>query len=102
LLLQVFLPAVESEETDACLMSAQQFSDHHSRHSVSPIALMKEKEETEGESEYFSVQLFQLIDFSNHTFLLSRYHRTKLERFAFLENITWRPALFTLNRVFLI
>lgn len=102
LLLQIVLPAVESAEANAGVISGHQYSDHHSRHAVSPIALMKENEETERESEEFAVQLFQLIDFSTHPFLLSRHHRTKLEQVDYLESKTCRPALFTLNSTFLI
>lgn len=101
LLLQVVLPVFDSMNTNA--FDSHNSSDLHSpAHSILAPALLKDKEETEGEVEHITVQLFQIFDFSDHTTLLSRFHKTKLFSSVFHECIVNRPAIFILNSLYLI
>jgi hypothetical protein len=101
LLLQVFVPVLDtvSGETQT---SGRSSLLHNENHSLIAPALLKEKEESENEVENLTVQLVQLIDFSDHSSFLSEYHQEKITPFTFKERINFRPLLFTLHRVFLI
>lgn len=75
---------------------------HHS--SIVVPQLLKEKDETE---EYKAdvldlVDFFPLIDFTDHSFVLTQLHESKFSRFAFSNCIDRHPPLFTLYRVFII
>lgn len=75
---------------------------HHS--SIVVPQLLKEKDETE---EYKTdildlVDFFPLIDFTDHSFVLTQLHESKFNRFAFSNTIDRHPPLFTLHRAFII
>lgn len=101
LLLQVFLPVLESVSNETHIDGHTSFL-HNENPSLIPPVLLKEKEESENEVENIIVHLFELIDFSDQSSLLSEYHRDKLTPFTFRERINFRPPLFTLNRIFVI
>ena len=77
----------------------------HTHHSSIVIPqLLKEKDETE---EYKAdildlVDFFPLIDFTDHSFVLTQLHESKLTPFSFGDRIDHQPPLFTLYSVFLI
>jgi hypothetical protein len=101
LLLQVFIPVLDTGSGET-LTSGRSSILHNENHSFIAPALLKEKEESENETENLTVHLFQLIDFSDHSSFLSEYHQEKITPFTFKEKINFRPLLFTLHRVFLI
>lgn len=77
----------------------------HAHHSsiVVPL-LLKEKDETE---EYKAevidlVDFSPLIDFSDHSFVLTQLHESKFDPLAFSNRIDRHPPLFTLHRAFII
>lgn len=102
LLLQVVLPVFDSMNTSAFDSHDNSSDLHCPTHSIIAPALLKDKEETEGEIEHITVQLFQIFDFSDHTSLLSRFHKAKLFSSVFHECILNRPAIFILNSLYLI
>lgn len=102
LLLQVVLP-VFAKSSDSIQESSPNTSVLHAEvHSLIPPALMKEKDETENESDHLVAHLFQIIDFSNHSSFLSEFHTSKLASFLFDCHNPVALPLFTLNSVYLI
>lgn len=75
---------------------------HHS--SIVVPQLLKEKDETEEfkASILDLVDFFPLIDFTDHSFVLTQLHESKFNRFSFSDRIDRHPPLFTLYRVFII
>lgn len=68
---------------------------------VAPL-LIKEKDESESESFNLFVNLVALIDFTDHSFVLTESHCYKIIPLLFHNRFDPRPPLFTLFRVFLI
>jgi hypothetical protein len=75
---------------------------HAEKHSVNAPALLKEKDETEGENHNYTVDLIPLIDFSDLSSVLSQFHNSKIIPFVFFDRIDHRPPLFALHNVYLI
>lgn len=75
---------------------------HHS--SIVVPQLLKEKDETEEfKADILDlVDFFPLIDFTDHSFVLTQLHESKFNPFAFSDRIDGHPPLFTLYRVFII
>jgi len=75
----------------------------HAHHcSIIAPLLLKEKDESESKICDTSVEFVALIDFKDHSSVLTALHTTKFTPFIFRDQIEHRPPLFTLNRVFLI
>jgi hypothetical protein len=77
----------------------------HAHHSTIVVPqLLKEKDETEEyESEIIDlVAFFPLIDFSDHSFVLTQLHESKFNPLAFSNHIDRHPPLFTMHRAFII
>ncbi|HEY3402921.1 MAG TPA: hypothetical protein VGK59_06020 [Ohtaekwangia sp.] len=75
----------------------------HAHHcSIIAPLLLKEKDETETKSSDTVVEFVALIDFTDHSSVLTELHTNKLTPFVFRDRIDHRPPLFTLNSVFLI
>lgn len=100
-LLPVFLPIVTQagdmrEDAHATAVHA-----HHS--SIVIPQLLKEKDdETELNDDTILIDYVALIDFTDHSFVLTRFHESKLRPYLFAEHINCHPPLYTLFGVFLI
>ena len=75
----------------------------HAHHcSIIAPLLLKEKDETETKGGDAVVEFVALIDFKDHSSVLTELHTYKFTPFIFRDRINHRPPLFTLHSVFLI
>jgi hypothetical protein len=78
-------------------------SGYHSPHnSIIIPMLLKEKEETEARAETFDIDFVPLIDFKDHSFVLTELHATRFTPFVYRDRYDDQPPLFTLYGAFLI
>lgn len=75
----------------------------HANHTsiVAPL-LIKEKDESETDTFNFLVNLVALIDFTDHSSVLTERHAIKIKPLGFRDRFDLHPPLFTLFGVFLI
>lgn len=92
LLLQVISPITVLNELGG--KDTTLHSQHHSL--VAPMLLKEKEEENESQGESISIILVALIDFTEHTTLLSQYHGIRLTPFDFTNLLGFHPHLFTL------
>lgn len=88
--------------TGAPLDGEAKTSIHANHSSIIAPQLIKEKDETESETLHFGVELVTLIDFTDHSFVLTAWHALKIAPLSFRNQVDPHPPLFTLHRVFLI
>jgi hypothetical protein len=81
----------------------REISGYHAPHSsiIVPV-LLKEKEETEVKAENFNIGFVPLIDFTDHSLVLTELHETKFTPFVYRDRYDDHPPLFTLYNIFLI
>ena len=102
LLVQLIAPgfiSVSEQGIDSGERHATTIDTEHN--TISIIILLKEKEETENEKSSEDYFLTQLIDFSDHSSSLTRFHQEKYN----LISSTWheyQPPLFTLYCTYII
>jgi hypothetical protein len=101
LLLQVLCPLFTTIASEYPV-AANTATLHAEHHSVTAPVLYKEKEEGEERSEDFTVELVQLIDFTEHSYVLSDYHSFRISPLRYHHLIDYQPPLFALHGVFLI
>lgn len=84
-------------------------SDHqgkatlHANHtSIIAPQLIKEKDESESESFNFYASLVALIDFTDHSFVLTEWHSYKITPLVFRNRFNHCPPFYTLFRAFLV
>jgi hypothetical protein len=103
MLFQFIAPAfisVISQGADA----EKETTNYHAEHSSIIIPLfLKEKEETEeSRADDSHFDLIPLIDFKDHSFVLTELHETKFTPFIYRDRYDFQPPLFTLHGAFII
>lgn len=99
ILAPVFLPIVTQ--------AADSQHDHailHAHHSpiVIPQLLKEKEDETEVSHDIWVTDYIPIIDFSDHTLILTQSHESKLVLCSFSEHIDLHPPLYTLFGVYII
>lgn len=103
LLFQFVSPAFFAVITQGADIRENDRATIHTPHSSIVIPqLLKEKDETEKNDDDFTINLVALIDFTHHSFVLTKSHESKFTPFVFHDRIDHHPPLFTLHRTFLI
>jgi hypothetical protein len=101
LVIQLIIPAFLSV-TDADFVPSDHQTFHAEQHSLNTPLLIKEIDETEGRLDDFTAVLVKLIDFTEHSAVLSRYHDTRITPLTYHEHYDSSPPIFALNGLLLI
>jgi hypothetical protein len=104
LLIQVVSPAFLSIITQG---ANPIHSDHPSLHAhhcsvVIPQLLKEKDDESDDKADNVTANYVALIDFTDHTAVLTQHHENKITPFIFRDRFDPHPPLFTLHGVFLI
>lgn len=104
LVIQVVSPAfLLREHANPVFSSDPSLHTHHC--SLIIPQLLKEKEESDSDKktdDNATTSFVALIDFTDHTSVLTQYHEYKITPFAFQDRFDHLPPLFTLHGVYII
>ena len=79
-------------------------SCYHPLHSsiIVPLLLKEKEENEESVSDNSTIHFIPLIDFTDHSFVLTELHENKFIPFVYRDRYDYQPPLFTLHGSFII